>query len=111
MSIYKCWRYCVNQKIFIPKYSLLIVMAKVIDKKTKKEVKVKDGGKIKDACAKLGVSFSCGSGVCGTCQINVTKGEENLSPLNDAEKDMGMGNGHRLACQCKISKGEIEIEH
>lgn len=86
-------------------------MAKIIDKKTKKEEEVKDGSKIKETCKKLGVLFSCENGVCGTCQIHVIKGEENLGPLNEQEKDMGMGDGHRLACQCKIKKGEIEIEH
>jgi len=86
-------------------------MAKIIDKKSNKEMEVSDGSSIKEPCKELGVLFSCENGVCGTCKIHVIKGEENLGPLNEQEKDMGMEDGERLACQCNIQKGEIEIEH
>ena len=85
-------------------------MAKVTQTKTHKTVDIADGEAIKDACKELGVPFSCETGYCGTCNIHVEKGEENLEPMNENEKVVGMSDGHRLACQCKLKQGEIEID-
>lgn len=74
-----------------------------------KEIEVKDGEAIKEYARELGVSFGCEHGVCGTCQIDIVSGEENLNELNEAEEDMGRDREHRLACQCKILKGNVEI--
>ena len=83
-------------------------MAKII--KDKKEVEIKDGEEIKVACESLGVHFGCRHGACGTCEIEIISGYENLSELSDAELLMNLPKNHRLACQCKIKKGNIEIK-
>ena len=85
-------------------------MAKIKSKKTGKEVEVKDGEDIKDACFELGVPFGCRSGMCGSCMIQVCQGKENLSELTDAEKALERNEENRLACQTKIKEGEVEID-
>jgi len=82
-------------------------MAKLISKD--KMVEIPDGESIKSAARKLGVEFNCKSGICGTCMIDIIKGEENLSPLTQPEKDLKRDEKNRLACQCKIKNGEVEI--
>ena len=74
-----------------------------------KEVAVPDGEAIKEYARELGVPFGCEHGVCGTCQIDIVSGEENLNELNAPEEDMSRDREHRLACQCKIIKGNVEI--
>lgn len=86
-------------------------MAKIIYEERKKEVEVKDGDFIQDACEKLGVPFSCTQGICGTCMIDVVEGQENLSELTQEEKDMDRDKAHRLACQCKIKSGIVKIKY
>ena len=85
-------------------------MAKIINTKNNEEKKVPDGSPIQKACEELGVPFSCTNGICGTCMINVIKGEENLSELTEKEDDLGRDRKNRLACQCKIKQGEVEID-
>ena len=88
-------------------------MAKLIFKGFKKEVEVEDGKEIKLACKDTGVLFGCEDGYCGTCYIHVEEGMENLSERTQAEKDM-IGNNDpktRLACQCKIKSGNVEISN
>jgi len=75
-----------------------------------KEEHVDDGTEIREACEKVGVPFSCRSGYCGTCAITIASGSENLSPLTPEEQDMGRDKDHRLACQCKVEKGVVEIK-
>ena len=84
-------------------------MAKLKNSKTGKEREVPDGENIRDAAELLGVEFNCKNGVCGTCMIDIVKGEENLSPLTKEENDLKRDKGHRLACQCRILHGEVEI--
>ncbi len=86
-------------------------MAKIIYEERKKEIEIKDGDFIKDACEKLGVPFSCAEGICGTCMIDVVEGQETLSELTQEEKDMGRDKNHRLACQCKIKRGMVKIKY
>lgn len=74
-----------------------------------KVVQIPDGEAIKEYARELGVPFGCEHGVCGTCQIDIVSGEENLNELNEAEEDMGRDRTHRLTCQCKILKGNVEI--
>ena len=85
-------------------------MAKLIYKKTGAEKEVPDGEKIKSAAEEIGVLFGCEDGLCGTCMIDVIKGEDNLSEITQAEKDLERDAKHRLACQCKIKKGKVEID-
>ena len=83
-------------------------MAKIIMEDQEKEVA--DGAAMQEPCEELGVPFGCQSGICGTCYIKVLKGEENLSPVTQAETDMAVEKHHRLACQCRIEKGEVKIK-
>ncbi len=60
------------------------------------------------------LAFGCGTGVCGSCLINVIEGMENLSPKTDQERETlestGAAENQRLACQCKVS-GDVVIEN
>ena len=84
-------------------------MAKIINSKTGEEKEIPDGEKIQEVCEELGVPFSCTNGICGTCMVDIVKGEENLSELTEEEEDLGRDKKHRLACQCKIKSGEVTI--
>ena len=85
-------------------------MAKLIAGEDEREIP--DGSQIKDAAEELNVIFGCKQGICGTCKIEVLKGEENLDELNEQEIAMGdRDRTHRLACQCSIKKGEVRIRH
>jgi len=74
-----------------------------------RELQVPDGEPIKEYARELGVPFGCEHGVCGTCKIDIVSGEENLNVLNQEEEDMKRDRTHRLACQCKILQGTVEI--
>ena len=59
------------------------------------------------------VKWDCKSGVCDTCKIRVLKGMENLSPVNDREREMlgdKINQGYRLCCQV-TAHGPCEFEH
>lgn len=79
-------------------------------KTAEQAVELPDGSEIREACRELGVPFGCESGLCGTCEIEIVEGYENLEPLNDREEQMGVSGNFRLACQCKIRSGEIRIK-
>lgn len=85
-------------------------MAKIISVKTNEEKKIQNNKAIRKACEELGIPFSCNNGTCGTCIIDIVKGEENLSELTEQEKVLERDKKHRLACQCKIKKGEVKID-
>ena len=72
------------------------------------EYEVPDGTPLAATCEKAGVPFSCNSGVCGTCQISIVEGQENLGELNQEEKDLAMDRNHRLGCQCVILNGTVK---
>ena len=60
------------------------------------------------------VQFGCRAGACGTCRVRVVDHPENLSPIQDDERDFlatfaGSGSSDRLACQCKLL-GDVTIE-
>jgi ferredoxin len=84
-------------------------MAKIINTKTEQEVEVADGEEIREACEKLGVPFGCQNGLCGTCMIDVNSGGENLSELTEEEEILERDRKHRLACQCRVKEGEVQI--
>jgi ferredoxin len=114
--------------------------------KEKKEVEVADGTNLRKAALSAGVNLyngiggfgagfnrtigNChGLGLCGTCQVLITKGMENTSKMGLLEKAKFRGVptpdpmlatvtclayiGHedtmRLACQTKV-EGDIEVE-
>ncbi len=84
-------------------------MAKLIIDGT--EYEVPDGTKIDALCEGAGIPFSCNSGVCGTCQIEVQEGADNLGELNQEEQDLGMDRNNRLSCQCIIKSGIVKITY
>ncbi len=75
------------------------------------EHEIPDGSLLVEICEKSGVPFSCNSGVCGTCQIEILEGKENLCELNKEELDLGMDGHNRLACQCKIKSGVVKAKY
>ncbi len=86
-------------------------MAKLVFEHNKEESELPDNSPIAEVCEDAGVPFACTEGVCGTCVIEVKKGHENLSKPTQEEKDF-LGDGacdERLACQCKIRCGTVEI--
>ena len=91
-------------------WNLNKIMAKIINTKTQEEIEIKDTGSITEACEKVGVPLSCNNGICGTCMIDIVSGQDNLSELTEEEKDLGRDKKHRLACQCKIKQGNVEID-
>lgn len=84
-------------------------MAKLIIDGT--EHVVDDGHLIDDICENEGVPFSCNSGVCGTCQIEIIEGHDLLNDLNDEERELGMDRNNRLSCQCRIMRGTVKITY
>ena len=75
-------------------------------------IEIEDGEAITEVCEEAGVPFACTEGVCGTCVIEVNEGMENLSPFTQEEEDfLGELENERLACQCKILKGKVNITH
>lgn len=92
-------------------------MAKVTFKSDSKTVEVPDGSDIVQVAEDNGASiaFSCKAGVCVSCLSNINKGMENLNEKTENEKATLEGFGakpnQRLACQCKIMRGEVEIEN
>lgn len=74
-----------------------------------KETEIVDGVSIIDAAEDLGVPFGCKMGVCGTCISKVLSGKDNLSEPTDHEKKMDLSEDERLACQCTITSGQVEL--
>ncbi|NBV84024.1 (2Fe-2S)-binding protein [bacterium] len=74
------------------------------------EIDIADGEKIVDAIEEAGVPIGCSNGVCGTCEVDVVSGMENLSEVNDEERDLGMEGCKRLGCQCTILHGEVKLK-
>lgn len=86
-------------------------MAKLIFDHNEEEIELEEGSPIADICEEAGVPFACTEGVCGTCIIEVKEGEDNLSDPTQEEEDF-LGEGtkdERLACQCRIKKGNVRI--
>ena len=84
-------------------------MAKIIIDNV--EYNIPDGTALAEICEKHGIPFSCNSGVCGTCQIEIITGAENLNDLNQEEKDLAMDRNHRLSCQCSVRSGIVKITY
>lgn len=78
----------------------------ILDKKTE-EFK----GNPLTAFEKLGIQFSCHTGICGICKIKVKKGMENINKKSESEEDFPLDDNERLACQCNKIKGDIEIKN
>ena len=86
-------------------------MTKIINVETKEEREIKDGSELRETTKEMGVIFGCEDGQCGTCMIEIEEGEDNLNEMTEQEKRMGMDPKHRLACQCRIKKGNLKIRY
>lgn len=92
-------------------------MAKIISETENMTIECEDNCDLQVAMDDNGldVPFSCSSGVCGTCLIDVDSGMENLNEKNEQEditlQTLGAKENQRLACQCKIKCGEIKIKY
>ena len=75
------------------------------------EHELPDGSKTDETCEKAGIPFSCNSGVCGTYQIEIIEGADNLTELNQEENALGMDRNHRLSCQCTIKGGIVKVTY
>ena len=75
------------------------------------EYDLPDNSKIDATCESAGIPFSCNSGVCGTCQIDILDGAENLGELNQEENALGMDRNNRLSCQCVIKSGIVKVTY
>jgi ferredoxin len=71
---------------------------------------IPDGAAIRSICASYGVAFDCGTGVCGSCEIEVIEGAEHLNPVQPEETNLGLGQNRRLACLCIIKSGTVKIK-
>ncbi|RDB35794.1 2Fe-2S iron-sulfur cluster-binding protein [Spirobacillus cienkowskii] len=84
-------------------------------KTDKKNITVEKDSLIIDICEteETSILFGCRDGACGACMIKVLEHPENLSPMQDHEKDfletMAAREDERLACQCKVL-GDVTIE-
>lgn len=75
------------------------------------EIELPDGQSLISATMKLGVTFGCRMGKCGSCKIKVISGGENLSSRESCEDMLGLDEDERLACRCYIKEGEMEFEY
>ncbi len=101
-------------------------MPKVTFVNEKQELEVPVGANLREEARKAGIEvykglsryFNClGHASCGTCQVLVKKGLENLSPKGRLERftlfrmlsSVGKEGEMRLSCQCTVT-GDVTIE-
>ena len=90
-------------------------MPKVVITTDNLTLDVKDNYKLIDMCEDHDTSilFGCRDGACGACMVKVKEGAENLSPVEEDERDfletMAAEENERLACQCTV-KGDVVLE-
>ncbi len=61
--------------------------------------------------ANVPMEYACGgNGFCTTCMCDIVDGNENLSPRNDREENMGViDEPKRLGCQTQVS-GDVTVQ-
>jgi len=90
-------------------------MPKLTIKTDKKTFDVEPNAAIIDVCENEDTSilFGCRDGACGACMIRVLENPQNLSPMEEHERDfletMAAREDERLACQCRV-QGDVTIE-
>ena len=72
---------------------------------------VEPNKKIVEEIEEAGVPIGCSNGVCGTCEVEILDGMENLNDMTEEEEDLGMEGNKRLACQCSIKDGTVSMEY
>lgn len=81
------------------------------------ELPIAEGESVLDVCLDNGIELqhNCG-GVCGcsTCHVYVNKGENSIQEISDKEEDfidraIDPRINSRLACQCVIINGDMEV--
>ena len=75
------------------------------------EIDVEENVKIVDAIEEAGVPIGCSNGVCGTCEVEVIEGMDNLNEMTEEEEDLGMEGNKRLGCQCQLTGGSVVMEY
>lgn len=90
-------------------------MPKLHIKTDKKTLDVENDAAIIDVCENVETSilFGCRDGACGACMVRVLENPQNLSPMEEHERDfletMAARADERLACQCRV-RGDVSIE-
>lgn len=79
-------------------------------KTTKQQIEVPDGQPVLEFAKQIGVPFGCHAGMCGTCQVEVVTGMENLNERTEEEQMAGLQGAERRMCQCIIKNGEVTIQ-
>lgn len=80
-----------------------------------KTINVPEGALIIDICEteETSILFGCRDGACGACMIRVLENPQNLSKMEEHERDfletMAAREDERLACQCKVL-GDVTVE-
>ena len=74
-------------------------------------IEIPDGDRIVNYIEEAGVPIGCSNGVCGTCEVEVLEGMDNLSARNQEEEDLGMEGNRRLGCQCMIKVGSVKLTY
>ena len=90
-------------------------MATVEIKNEGKTVEVPDGSVLVELEGKCGILFACKAGSCGSSNVKVLEGMENLEAPNEEEKmgleTFGSDPAERLLCQAKIKGGKVVVEY
>ena len=74
-------------------------------------IDVEENTSIVDAIEEAEVPIGCSNGVCGTCEVEVLEGMENLNEMTEEEEDLGMEGNKRLGCQCQLTGGTVVMEY
>ena len=69
------------------------------------ELEVEADEPILEVIEEAGVPIGCSNGVCGTCEVEVLEGMDNLNEVTAEEEDLGMEGNRRLGCQLKVYEG------
>ena len=93
-------------------------MPKITVEELDRTLVVPPGANLREALLDAGVEvypfvwalLNCrGHGICGSCRVKVTGGEENLSPRTDVEsRKLRKRPDLRLACQCVV-RGDVKV--
>ena len=75
------------------------------------DLEVPENEKFVDQIEEAGVPIGCSNGVCGTCEVEILDGMQNLNELTEEEEDLGMEGNKRLGCQCNLLSGTVKMTY